>query len=89
MAAIRQRAEGLTASHADEDCDGPDPCTGHDALRMVEGFEALRRLADEWTESAEPWRQVASTAGLQIHCASTLREAITRALTGEDSSDGR
>lgn len=35
LAAIRDRAEEMTASHADEDCAGPGPCTGHDALRLL------------------------------------------------------
>lgn len=61
LAAIRERAEGLTASHADEDCEGPEPCTGHDALRMADGCEALLKLAN----SAKVWQR----ATLYCNCA--------------------
>ena len=41
LAGMQERAEQLTATHADEDCPDPhDSCTGHDALRLIAAVEA-------------------------------------------------
>ena len=49
LAGIQERAEQLTASHADEDCpDADTSCTGHDALRLVAAVKVARRY--HWPE---------------------------------------
>lgn len=41
LAAIRENAEGLTASHDDEDCRPGHACTGHEAIWMADALDAV------------------------------------------------
>lgn len=102
LEAVKERAEALCASHADEDCEGTsEPCTGHDALRLVAAVEAVLALAGDWSakaqEIADKITLDANDAGiamrLLVHSdhqkhAKALREAISAALLGEVPTDG-
>lgn len=43
LIAMRERAEQITTEHDEGDCDlNGGPCTGHDAIRLINAVEAVR-----------------------------------------------
>lgn len=108
LAAIRRRAEDITSSHGDpgeeDSCDlNGETCTGHDAERLLGGYDALLKLADEWeAKGAEIWETITlqdcdgASAGFRAigaenyrHRAKDLRATVSAALLGEEPGRGR
>ncbi len=53
LVAIRERAEQITDDHDEDDCDlNGARCTGHDAVRLLDGYEELITLAGGWAHEA-------------------------------------
>lgn len=89
LAAIRENAEGLTATHADEDCRPGHACTGHEAIWMADALKAVLKLAADTREVRDysGYETDGRLAGWDLSPAK-LREAITTALSGEAKTSG-
>jgi hypothetical protein len=100
LAAIRRRAEQITGEHDADSCDlNGETCTGHDAERLLAGYDALLKLATGWAaESAKIWASIelqdcdGASAGFRAigaeayrNRAKDLRETISAALLGEEA----
>lgn len=88
LAAIRRRAEQITAEHAPGECDlNGETCTGHDAERLLSVLSKALALAGTWERAGlGTLAEKAPVHARRRECGAELRSVLAAALTGEDGT---